>query len=130
MMLLAHAPIAANLPATDLQRARKFYTEKLGLRTVDRAESGAVAFEAGDDTLLYIYEREDGTAAEHTVARWIVDDIEKTVNDLRERGVTFEQYDMPGLKTDKRGIAKADGVKGAWFKDSEGNILAVAEMAG
>ena len=126
--MLKNAPIAANLRAADLQRARKFYTDRLGLRAVDTAEPGALALEAGDDTMLYIYEREASTAAGHTVARWLVDDIEKTVGDLRERGVAFEQYDMPDLKTDERGIAEADGVKGAWFRDSEGNILAVAEM--
>ena len=128
--MLKNVPVAANLRAADLQRARKFYTEKLGLRALDAAEPGAVAFEAGDDTMLYVYEREGSSAAGHTVARWIVDDIEKTVDNLRARGVSFEEYDMPALKTDERGIAETEGVKGAWFKDSEGNILAVAEMGG
>lgn len=125
---LTRAPVAANLPATDLERARSFYADRLGLKQADGAEAGALAFEAGNDSMLYIYERDEPTRAEHTVARWTVDDIEMAVRDLRARGVEFERYDMPGLKTDERGIAEAEGVKGAWFRDSEGNILAVAQV--
>jgi len=62
------------------------------------------------------------------VAGWLVEDVDEAVEELRERGVTFEQYDMPGLKTDERGIADIEGVKGAWFKDPEGNILAITEL--
>jgi hypothetical protein len=90
-------------------------------------EDGA-AFESGDCTMLYLYEREGGTKADHTVAGWLVADVEKTVEELRQRGVVFEQYDMPGLKTDERAIAERGPAKSAWFKDSEGNILAITEI--
>lgn len=127
--MLKEARVAAILPAIDIKRARKFYSENLGLSTPDMPlpEGGAV-FESGDCTMLYLYEREGGTKADHTVAGWLVEDVEKAVEELRERGVVFEQYDMPGLKTDERGIAESSGAKSAWFKDTEGNILAITEM--
>jgi hypothetical protein len=75
-----------------------------------------------------MYEREGGSRADHTVAGWMVDDVETAVAELRKRGVVFQQYDVPGLKTDERGIAVSGPAKSAWFKDSEGNILAVTEM--
>jgi catechol 2,3-dioxygenase-like lactoylglutathione lyase family enzyme len=127
--MLKSAPLAAILPATDIQRARKFYSEKLGLPSPDMPvpEDGAV-FESGNCTLLYLYERADGTTADHTVAGWLVEDVEKAVEELRERGVVFEQYDRPDLKTDERGIAESGGAKSAWFKDTEGNILAITQI--
>jgi catechol 2,3-dioxygenase-like lactoylglutathione lyase family enzyme len=127
--MLADAPIQAILVAADIERAKKFYVEKLGLKPVDAPlpEDGA-AFESGKGTWFYVYERGAGSKADHTVAGWMVDDVEKAVAELRERGVEFERYDMPGLKTDERGIAVSGPAKSAWFKDSEGNILAVTEM--
>jgi len=119
----------AILPAVDIERAKRFYSEKLQLAEASvGVPSDGAAFVSGDGTLLYLYAREAGTDADHTVAGWLVEDVEATVRELRERGITFEQYNMPGLKTDERGIAEAEGTRGAWFKDSEGNILALAEM--
>jgi catechol 2,3-dioxygenase-like lactoylglutathione lyase family enzyme len=122
--------VAAILPAIDIERAKEFYTKKVGLRSADMPvpEDGAV-FESGDCTMLYLYERQGGTRADHTVAGWLVDDLGSTVDELRDRGIAFEQYDMPGLKTDERGIAARGPAKSAWFKDSEGNILAITELA-
>jgi predicted enzyme related to lactoylglutathione lyase len=129
--MLANAPVMAILPAVDIKRAKKFYGEKLGLRSPDMPvpEDGA-AFVSGDGTMLYMYEREGGTKADHTVGGWLVEDIEDAVEKLRERGVVFERYDLPGLKTDERGIAESGGAKSAWFRDTEGNILALTEMPG
>lgn len=128
-IMLADAPIQAILVAADIERAKKFYVEKLGLQPVDAPlpEDGA-AFESGKGTWLYMYEREGGSRADHTVAGWMVDDVETAVAELRKRGVVFQQYDVPGLKTDERGIAVSGPAKSAWFKDTEGNILAVTEM--
>jgi predicted enzyme related to lactoylglutathione lyase len=127
-MMLKDAPVAAILPAVEIQRAKKFYSEKLGLRSADMpVPADGAAFECGDCTLLYLYERAGGTKADHTVAGWLVEDIEQVVEDLRGRGVIFEEYDMPGLKTDERGIAEGGGARSAWFKDTEGNILAITE---
>jgi predicted enzyme related to lactoylglutathione lyase len=127
--MLRDARVAAILPAIDIERAKEFYTKKVGLRSADMPvpEDGAV-FESGDCTMLYLYERQGGTRADHTVAGWLVDDLGSTVDELRDRGIAFEQYDMPGLKTDERGIAASGPAKSAWFKDSEGNILAITEL--
>jgi predicted enzyme related to lactoylglutathione lyase len=128
--MLRDARVAAILPAMNIERAKEFYTKRLGLRSADMPvpEDGA-AFEAGDCTMLYLYERQGGTRADHTVAGWLVEDLSRTVDELRDRGIAFEQYDMPGLKTDERGIAASGPAKSAWFKDSEGNILAITEIA-
>jgi predicted enzyme related to lactoylglutathione lyase len=125
--MLANAPVAAILPAVDLERAKKFYEEKLGLDS-DTADPGGIMFESGDGTWLYLYQRDGGTKADHTVAGWKVENIGEVVRALRKRGVVFEQYDLPGLKTDEHGIATIGPGKSAWFKDSEGNILSIAEF--
>ena len=124
--MLKDAPMAAILPAADLERAKKFYSETLGLEPLDVSAPATTMFQAGAGTMMVLYEREGGTNADHTVAGYMVEDVEKTVEDLRAKGVVFEQYDLSGLKTDERGIAELGGVKTAWFKDSEGNILAIS----
>jgi catechol 2,3-dioxygenase-like lactoylglutathione lyase family enzyme len=118
------------LVAADIERAKRFYVEKPGLRAVEvpgRPEDGAL-FGCGDGTMLYLYEREGGSKAEHTVAGWQVDDLEQVMGELRQRGIVFEQYEMPGLRTDERGIAVSGSARSAWFKDTEGNVLAITEM--
>ena len=128
--MLGNARVGAILVATDIERAKKFYVEKLGLRVVEAPSSNGdfAMFEAGHGTFLYLYLREGGSKAEHTVAGWLVDDIETAVEQLRDRGVVFEHYDVPGLKTDERGIAESGPARSAWFKDTEGNILTVSEI--
>ena len=120
--MLSDSRVSAVLPVVDLERARKFYEEKLGLQAGDTL--GGVMFECGHGSQLVLYHRDSSTKADHTAAGWEVDDVEKVVKDLREKGVVFEQYEM----TDERGIATMGGVKGAWFKDSEGNILSVVQF--
>jgi len=130
-MMLKNAPVIAVMPVVDIQRAKAFYSQKLGLQLADLpVPKDSALFRAGGDTMLYLYKREVGSKAEHTVAMWMVDDAEKTVEELNKRGVTFERYDMPNLKTDERGIAEVDGAKSAWFKDTEGNIIAITEAGG
>ena len=128
--MLGNARVGAILVATDIERAKKFYVEKLGLRVVEAPSSNGdfAMFEAGHGTFLYLCLREGGSQAEHTVAGWLVDDIETAVEQLRDRGVVFEHYDVPGLKTDERGIAESGPARSAWFKDTEGNILTVSEI--
>lgn len=126
--MLGNAPVAAILPAIDIERAKKFYVEKLGLKAIHGPGSGSAMFECGQGTTLALYQRDAPTQADHTVAVWQVDDIEAAVQALRERGVEFEKYDTPGLKTDERDIATLGSVKSAWFKDTEGNILSIAEF--
>ncbi|MES0278797.1 MAG: VOC family protein [Dehalococcoidales bacterium] len=125
--MLKDKMVAATLPAVDMERATKFYEEKLGLK-VTQTDMGGVMFQAGDGTGLYLYRREP-TKADHTVASFNVDNIEAEINDLRAKGVVFEEYDIPlmHIKT-INGLATMDGAKMAWFKDTEGNILSITQM--
>jgi catechol 2,3-dioxygenase-like lactoylglutathione lyase family enzyme len=124
--MLADLPVLAVLPVVDLERARKFYQEKLGLQAADIP--GGVMIKCGQGTQLALYQRATPTKADHTAAGWEVDNIEKVVQALRDRGVVFEQYDLPGLKTNEQGIATVGTTKGAWFKDPEGNILSLVQF--
>jgi predicted enzyme related to lactoylglutathione lyase len=123
--MLRNASIAPVLPAEDLQRAKTFYEEKVGLKITNNTQDG-VMFECGNGTFLSVYKRER-TKAEHTVAGFAVEDLESEMKELRERGVVFEDYDQPGLKT-VNGVAALGNDKGAWFKDTEGNILSLFQM--
>lgn len=124
--MLGTAAVMATMPAVDLKRAVKFYSEVLGLK-VDQLDEGAATFEAGNGTKIFMYQRE-GTKAEHTAATFHVDDLEATVASLITRGVVFEQYDFGELKTDERGVIATPDGKAAWLTDSEGNILALNQV--
>jgi len=127
MTILAEVPVGVVVPATDLARAKAFYQDTLGL-SLDMEDEQGLMFGAGEGTGIFVYLRPGGQPAEHTVAGWRVPDIEAAVDELGASGVEFEQYDMPGLKTNERGIADAGDSRAAWFKDSEGNILSINEM--
>jgi catechol 2,3-dioxygenase-like lactoylglutathione lyase family enzyme len=124
--MLTNAAIHPTLPVVDLRRARKFYEEILGLEVAATDPSPGILFEAGEDTYVYVYQR-GATKAEHTAASFTVDDVEATVKELKAKGVAFEEIDTPTFKT-VDGIATMGEMKGAWFKDTEGNILAVTNM--
>lgn len=123
--MLANAMAVAVLPAEDLERARRFYTEVLGLEEQDTGIEGHTIFQAGGDTKVLIYQRER-TKAEHTTLEFVVKDIESVVKALTEKGVKFEQYDFDTLKTDEMGIAALGDRKSAWFVDPEGNIISIS----
>jgi len=118
--------VAPTLPAADIKRARKFYEEKLGLKVLMEDPSPGIMLQCGQGTMLYVYQRA-ATKADHTVAAFKVDNIEAEVKELKSKGIKFEEYDMPGIKT-VNGIATMGNMKGAWFKDTEGNILNIAKM--
>ena len=120
-MKLSLAPVNPVLPAADLARARKFYQEMLGLEVLRGTTSGVVIFAAGGSTRLEIYEH-GPPKAENTACSFAVTDIEDTIRELKDRGVTFEEYDMEDFKT-VDSIATIGDEKAAWFKDSEGNII-------
>ena len=117
----------ATIPAQDLERARAFYEEKLGLKPKEERPDGLwYELAGGAGFLLFM---SSGTASgAHTQFGFQVDSIEDTAKELRANGLEFETYDLPGFKTDENGIATIEGEKGAWFKDSEGNLLAIGEM--
>ena len=123
--MLKDHPVVPYLPATDVARARRFYEEKIGL--VPREEvAGDVVYECGSGSWIYLYQSAGAGTSEASQAFWQVPDVEQEVRELESRGVAFIDYDMPGLKT-VDGIATMDGAKGAWFKDTEGNILALIQ---
>ncbi len=126
--MLTNAPVHPTLIAVDIARAKAFYQEKLGLKLVKEDTASGALMQAGEGTFLYIYQRA-ATKADHTVASFYVDDVETTVKGLKARGVVFEDVELPslGVKTED-GIATLGEMKGAWFKDSEGNILGITNM--
>jgi predicted enzyme related to lactoylglutathione lyase len=123
--MLQKFPMYAYLPAQDVARARAFYEKKLGLVPKGEADGG-VFYEFGNGTGCFVYPTPNAGTNKASQAFWQVADVEREVAELKERGVRFEDYDMPGVKT-TNSIANAGGAKAAWFKDPEGNILAVIQ---
>lgn len=131
--MLKDASAATRLPAQDLQRARKFYSEKLGLEPAEERPGGLLYTTA--QGAFALFQSSGASRGEFTQMGWDVDDIEATVAELRDRGVEFEEVDVPGLKT-VDGIAEVagnypskggKGERAAWFRDSEGNLLGIGE---
>jgi catechol 2,3-dioxygenase-like lactoylglutathione lyase family enzyme len=125
--MLSKFMVVPTLPVTNLERAKQFYGEVLGLKLSDVLGAGHVLFKAGRGTSLVIYERPTPTKADNTAASFMVDNIDASMKELRKKGVVFEEYDFPGLKT-VNGIATLENEKSAWFKDPDGNILAVSQL--
>lgn len=126
--VLARSASGAVLRASDIERARRFYAETLGLDVSDSHPGEEIRVTAGGGSIICVYLRPQMPVPHNTVACFEVDDIASAVTELRGRGVVFEEYDMPdiGLKT-VGGIADMSGEKRAWFKDSEDNILVVRQ---
>ncbi len=124
--MLTDAAVHPTLPVVDLERARKFYEEKLGLKVIRTDPSPGAILQAGENTVLYIYQRA-ATKADHTAASFTVTDVEAKVKELKAKGVVFQDIDTPSFKT-VDSIFTMGEVKGAWFKDTEGNTLAVTNM--
>ena len=123
--MLQKSPMYSYIPAKDANRARKFYEEKLGFKPKEEV-AGGVAYEFGDHTACFLYPTPNAGTSKASQAFWQVDDVEREVAELKKRGVVFEEYDTPEMKT-VNSIFTGGGAKAAWFKDSEGNILAVIE---
>ena len=123
--MLSTAPIVPYIPVRDVARARKFYEEKVGLKP-KHEYAGGVVYECGNGSWVFMYPSAGAGTSKASTAFWAVDDVEAEVATLKSRGVVFEEYDMPGIKTEN-GIATGGGAKTAWFKDSEGNIMAISQ---
>jgi len=122
--MLQDAPMYSYIPAKDVARARKFYEVKLGFRPRQEV-AGGVAYGFGKGTGCFLYPTPNAGTSRASQAFWQVEDIEREVAELKARGVTFEMYDMPEM--DENGISTAGGAKAAWFKDTEGNIMALIQ---
>ena len=123
--MLQRSPMYAYLPARDVARARQFYEQKLGFKPKEEV-AGGVIYEFAGGTACFLYPTPNAGTSKASQAFWQVEDVEREVAELKARGVMFEEYDLPGLKS-VNGIVTAGGAKAAWFKDSEGNILAVVQ---
>ena len=123
--MLTNAAIVPYIPVSNVARARKFYEGTLGL-TAKEEYAGGVIYECGNGSWVFMYPSPGAGTSKASTAFWTVDDVAAEVAELKARGVVFEEYDMPGIKM-VDSIATAGGAKTAWFKDSEGNILAVSQ---
>lgn len=127
--MLVNSAVTPTVVTTDLERAKDFYENKLGLKPdPSMSDENGVLYQAGKGTNFYVYKKTNPPVADHTLASFRVDDIEKEVTELSQKGVVFEHYDMPnGIKTNEKGIATMGTSKSAWFKDPDGNILALLQ---
>ena len=128
IIMLKDSNIIAVLPAKDINRAKEYYRDKLGIEPSESMEEGSVMYSCGQGTRFLVYQTENAGTAKNTQMGWETDNLEREMEELRGRGVVFEDYDFPGLKTEN-GIATADWGKAAWFLDSEGNIINISQRA-
>ncbi|HEY1304133.1 MAG TPA: VOC family protein [Vicinamibacterales bacterium] len=122
--MLSSAPIRAYIPASNIARARTFYEQTIGL-VPKQDYAGGVVYECGG-TEVFMYPTRNAGTSKASQAFWQVKDVEAEVAELKSRGVVFEEYDMPGM-TMVNSVVTAGGAKTAWFKDTEGNILAISQ---
>ncbi len=120
--------LEASLPASDFQRAKDFYRDKLGLKPTEEMGEGGAFYQTGSSRFL-LYPSAFAGTNQATAAAWEVDDIEAVVAGLRKNGVEFQEYDFDELKTVDGIAALPEGQKAAWFTDSEGNILGLFQPA-
>ena len=123
--MLQRSPMYAYIPAKDVARARQFYENVLGLKAKEEFASGVI-YEFGSGTGCFLYPTPNAGTSKASQAFWEVGDVEAEVAELKARGVVFEEYQIPGVQM-KDSIATGGGAKTAWFKDTEGNILAVSQ---
>jgi catechol 2,3-dioxygenase-like lactoylglutathione lyase family enzyme len=124
--MLQQSPLYAYFPARDLERARRFYEETLGL-VPKSLNNGGVTYQFAGGTAAFLYLTDNAGTSKSSQAFWSVEDVDREIVELSKRGVVFERYDdMPGDRS-PAGAVIAGGAKAAWFRDSEGNILAIIQ---
>lgn len=124
--MLANAPLTTILPVIDMVRARVFYEQKLGLTAVGQRPDGKFVYACAGGAILALFPKPGGTRADHTAVSFRVPDIKAAINALEAKGVVFEDYDLPGLRTVDH-VCVLGAEKAAWFKDTEGNYLCIHE---
>src|SRR5215207_6448851 len=128
-MGLSDHRVEAALAVSDLDQAKHFYEQQLGL-VPDETEEQGVRYPCADGSGIFVYlSPENAGTSAATRAGWFVDDLEQTMDDLASRGVTFEHYDQPGLKTDERGVFNAGRFRAVWVTDPDGNTLAITQVS-
>ena len=123
-MSLSNSRVTPAVAVSDLGEARAFYEGKLGLSGGKEEGDGGLTYPCGGGTQIHVYPSATAGTSKATVAAWRVDDVERTVDELTAKGVTFEQYGEP-FNTNEKGIARFGDAAVAWFKDPDGNTLAV-----
>jgi catechol 2,3-dioxygenase-like lactoylglutathione lyase family enzyme len=124
--MLSNTPAFSSFAVDDLEAARSFYGDTLGLAISD-GPMGVLSLDLPGNRSTLIYPKPDFTPATYTILNFPVDDVEAAVDELSSRGVEFERYQ--GFEQDEKGIARADGPDIAWFKDPAGNILSVLKTS-
>ena len=129
-MGLSDSRVEAALAVSDLERAKRFYEDQLGLVPGEEEEQGVrYPCAQGSGVFVYLSPQNAGTSSA-TLAGWTVDDLDQTMGELASRGVAFEQYDQPGIKTDDRGVFDAGSFRAARIRDPDGNTIAITEASG
>jgi catechol 2,3-dioxygenase-like lactoylglutathione lyase family enzyme len=123
-MTLQDSRVTANIPAADLERARRFYADVLGLSPADENPGGLV-YTTGGGTSFHLYQTEHAGKSGHTIAQFSVPDVGPVVRSLREKGVSFEHFEMPGMTWDGDVAGLGELGHAAWFRDSEDNTLCI-----
>ena len=123
--MLQKFPLYAYIPARDVARARRFYEDKLGFKPKEEVADGVV-YDFANGTSCFLYPTPNAGTSQASQAFWQVDDVDKEMVELKARGVVFEHYDVPGERSPSGAITDK-GAKAAWFKDTEGNIMALIE---
>jgi catechol 2,3-dioxygenase-like lactoylglutathione lyase family enzyme len=126
-MGLSDHRVGATIAVSEMERAREFYEGRLGLSPGPMNEPEGAIYECGGGTTLLVYRSEHAGKATATVATWEVPDLDRAVEELSSKGIAFERYDEP-LATDERGIHSLDGRRVAWFRDPDGNTIALGEV--
>jgi catechol 2,3-dioxygenase-like lactoylglutathione lyase family enzyme len=128
-MGLSNHRVEAAMAVSDLERSKRFYEQQLGLVPGEEEEQG-VRYPCAEGSGIFVYlSPENAGKSPATLAGWSVDDLDKTMAELASRGVRFEQYDQPGIKTDERGVFDAGRFRAAWVKDPDGNTIAITEAS-
>ncbi len=125
--MLGDSKAFSGFSANDIEKAKEFYGRTLGLKVSET--NGLLTLHLAGGSNVLIYPKPNHTPATFTVLNFPVDDVDQAVDELAKRGVRFEIYDLPDLKTDKKGIKRGNGPTIAWFKDPAGNILSVIETS-
>jgi catechol 2,3-dioxygenase-like lactoylglutathione lyase family enzyme len=127
-MGLSDCTVEAVLAVSDLDRARHFYEQQLGL-VPGEEEPQAVRYPCAGGTRIFVYlSPENAGKTPATLAGWFVDDLDRMIDELTSRGVVVEHYDQPGITTDERGVFEGGRLRAAWIKDPDGNTLAVSQQ--
>jgi catechol 2,3-dioxygenase-like lactoylglutathione lyase family enzyme len=126
--MLGSSQCAATVAVRDLAAARRFYQDTLGLKMGPELGPDTFACEAGNGSMILVYQRPNHEPSAATILSFQVDDLDAQLADLGGRGVMFEDYDIPGVKTENHVAALPDGGKVAWFTDPDGNIISLAQM--